>query len=319
MTASADGSAVEPGETLGRLVADAAAVLVSAGIESARLDARLLAAHALGLAPEAPILRPEAAVGPEGRERLQSAIRRRSAGEPVSRILKRREFWSLEFEIGPAVLDPRPDSEAVVAAVLDRLGDRTRPWRILDLGTGSGCLLLALLSELPAAEGIGVDISAGAAAMARGNALRLGLGGRARFVAGDWASALAGRYDAIVSNPPYIPSGDLAALAPEVTDHDPRLALDGGGGGLDHYRAILAGAAHLLAPSGLLALEFGEGQGAAIEAMVSAAQLAVDGTVPDLAGRPRCLLATPARRNGATPARRNGPGAENDPETIGFR
>lgn len=194
--------------------------------------------------------------------------------------------------------------------MLGRLGDRHRPWRILDLGTGSGCLLLALLSELPAAEGLGLDASAEAAGLARRNARRLGLEGRAAFVVGDWAAALAGRgYDAVVSNPPYIPSDAIAALAPEVAEHDPRLALDGGMDGFDCYRAILAQAPSLLAPDGLLAMEFGEGQEAVLRVLTEGAGLAVEGIAADLAGRPRCLIATPAGRND--------PAFRTDPETVG--
>lgn len=311
MTGMTEGPGGAPA-TLGRLVAEAAAALASAGIESARLDARILTAHALGVAPETPSLRPEARVAAGGRDTLDALIRRRAAGEPVARILKRREFWSLEFEIGPAVLDPRPDSEILVEAVLDRLDDRARPWRILDLGTGSGCLLLALLSELPAAEGIGLDVSPAAAALARGNARRLGLDGRAGFVTGDWASALGGRrYDAVIANPPYIPSDAIAGLEPDVADHDPRLALDGGVDGLDCYRAILAQATGLLAPAGLLAMEFGAGQDGALRALVEASGLAVERIAADLAGRPRCLLAT--QGEGIVPL------FGNDPETVGAR
>ncbi len=311
MTAMTEGPDSAPA-TMGRLVADATAVLASAGIESARLDARILAAHALGVAPETPFLWPEAPVAASGRDVLDSLIRRRAAGTPVSRILKRREFWSLDFEIGPAVLDPRPDSEILVEAVLDRLGDRTRPWRILDLGTGSGCLLLALLSELPAAEGLGLDASPAAAAMARRNARRLGLDGRAGFVVGDWASALGGRrYDAVIANPPYIPSDAIAALAPDVAEHDPQLALDGGVDGLGCYRAILAQATGLLAPAGLLAMEFGAGQDGALRTLVEETGLVVERIAADLAGRPRCLLATPGE--GIAPA------LGNDPETVGAR
>ena len=244
------------------------------------------------------------------RDVLESLIRRRAAGEPVARILKRREFWSLEFEIGPAVLDPRPDSEILVEAVLDRLGDRTRPWRILDLGTGSGCLLLALLSELPAAQGLGLDASPEAVALARRNARRLGLDERVGFVVGDWASGLAGcRYDAVIANPPYIPSDAIAALAPDVAEHDPRLALDGGADGLDCYRAILPQAAGLLAPAGLMAMEFGAGQDGALRTMTEDAGLAVERIAADLAGRPRCLLATRADWIG--------PASGIDPETVG--
>jgi release factor glutamine methyltransferase len=209
----------------------------------------------------------------------------------VSRLVGEREFWSLPFAVTPATLDPRPDSETLVEAALARTADRAAPVRLLDLGTGSGCLLLALLHELRAAWGVGTDRSAAAVAAARANAVRLGLADRARFVVADWAAPLAGRFDIVLANPPYIERGAIAGLAPEVARHDPVLALDGGPDGLDAYRAILAGLEALVAPRGRAYLEIGDGQAGAVSALLEAAGFADLELAHDLAGRARCLVA----------------------------
>jgi release factor glutamine methyltransferase len=197
--------------------------------------------------------------GDEAR-RLDALADRRLAGEPVSRIVAEREFYGRPFTIGPASLDPRPDTETLVERALGFAGTRTAPVEILDLGTGSGAILVTLLAELPVARGTGTDVCIAALDVARRNALRHGVAERARFVSADWCQGLEGRFDLIVANPPYIPSGDLDGLSREVRDHDPLRALDGGPDGLDAYRAIAAGAGPLLAPDGLLALEIGAGQ-----------------------------------------------------------
>lgn len=277
--------------SLGALFESAAARLREAGIEGARRDARLLLAEALGLEPQDLLLRPERMIGEEPARRAETMIERRAAGEPVSRILGRREFWSLAFRIGPAVLDPRPDSETLVRAVLERIPDRAAPLEILDLGTGSGCLLLALLHELPRARGLGTDISAAALETARDNATRLGLADRVRFEARDWAAGLTGSWQVIVSNPPYIREADLAGLAPEVARYEPGIALAGGRDGLEAYRRLLPQAADRLAPGGLLAVEIGAGQAVAVEELIRGAGLRPLGRVRDLGGFERCLLA----------------------------
>ena len=223
-------------------------------------------------------------------ERLEALLRRRVAREPMAYILGRREFWSLDLAVAPATLTPRPDSETLVAAVLDELPDRQAKLRLADFGTGSGCLLLALLSELPAASGIGVDIDADAAEVARGNAARLGLGPRMQVVQGEWGRSLDGPFDVIVSNPPYIATGDLAGLEPEL-GYEPRLALDGGADGLVAYRALIPDAARLLRSGGLLALEIGVGQAEAVEALLVACGLTPLGRRRDLALIERCVLA----------------------------
>ncbi|SMF33742.1 release factor glutamine methyltransferase [Tistlia consotensis] len=285
-------SRAEPGPaiSLGAALATATAELAAAGVEGARRDARLLLADAAGLEPAAVVAWPERPLAGPARATFESHVRRRAAHEPVSRILGRREFWSLSFALSPATLDPRPDSETLVEALLAEVGDRQRPLRLLDLGTGSGCLLLALLSELPAAWGLGIDRAPAAAAAARRNAAALGLGDRAAFLAGDWAAALDGRFDLIVSNPPYIARDELAGLDPEVARHDPPAALDGGPDGLDAYRALAAALPRLLRPGGVAALEIGSGQAASAGAVLTAGGLPAPRLLSDLAGRPRGLL-----------------------------
>lgn len=267
----------------------ATAQLGAAGIDQPRLDARVLIAHALGLTTEDVMLRAERTVSAAERQAIARLVARRARREPVSRIVRRREFWSLAFEVSPATLDPRPDSETVISATLAEIGARDRALRVLDLGTGTGCLLLALLSELPRARGLGVDRSAAVLAVARANARALGLKDRARFRRGDWGAGLAGRYDAILSNPPYIPSGDLAGLPAEV-GFDPVAALDGGPDGLAAYRAIAGQLPGLLAPAGVAALEVGAGQAAAVAQILAANGLKIAKIVNDLASTPRVVV-----------------------------
>jgi release factor glutamine methyltransferase len=276
--------------TIELVMRDATARLAAAGIETARLDARVLIAHALAVEPDDVLLHGRRAIGPGERRAIDRLIARRLGREPVSRIVRRREFWSLPFRVTPATLDPRADSEAVVAAALAALPDRTRPLQLLDLGTGTGCLLLALLSELPHARGLGVDVSAPALRVARANAAALGLKGRARFRRGSWGDGLAGRFDAIVSNPPYIPSGRVAGLPPEVR-FDPVAALDGGADGLAAYRAIAGALPRLLAPAGVVALEVGAGQARRVAALVEEHGLRMTKIVNDLANIERVVVA----------------------------
>jgi release factor glutamine methyltransferase len=251
---------VEHKLTLGHTLASLRRRLAAAGIASPALDARLLVIAATGLSHEALIAAPERTLAGDEARRLDALAERRLAGEPLSRILAEREFYGRPFTIGPASLDPRPDTETLVERALGFAGTRTAPVEILDLGTGSGAILVTLLAELPVARGTGTDVCIAALDVARRNALRHGVAERARFVSADWCQGLEGRFDLIVANPPYIPSGDLDGLSREVRDHDPLRALDGGPDGLDAYRAIAAGAGPLLAPDGLLALEIGAGQ-----------------------------------------------------------
>ncbi|WP_225770241.1 peptide chain release factor N(5)-glutamine methyltransferase [Inquilinus sp. Marseille-Q2685] len=272
---------------------DGTARLAAAGIDSALSDARLLLMHALGCDRTGLLSRAAEAMPAEAAARYAGYMARREAREPVSRILGRREFWSLDFALGPATLDPRPDSETLVEAALAAVPDRPpsdRPLRVLDLGTGTGCLLLAVLHERAAAFGIGVDRSEAAARTARDNARALGLADRASFLVGDWAAALAGRFDLVLSNPPYIPDADIAALDPEVREHEPLLALSGGADGLDAYRALAAALPDLLARGGTAVVELGIGQAADVAGLFRAAGLDIVGTPPDLAGIPRCVV-----------------------------
>jgi release factor glutamine methyltransferase len=279
-------------ETVGAAIEHAATALAAAGFGEARRRARRLVSAALRLSAAEVFAHPERIVIALETERIGDMLDRIIAHEPLSRIEGSREFWGLEFLLSADALDPRPETETIVETVLARLADRDRPYRFLDLGTGSGCLLLALLSEYRHACGVGIDIAPGAAAMARENARRLGLGARAWFAAGDWGAAIAAQFDAVVANPPYIPTGAIAGLPPEVRDYDPHTALDGGKDGLSCYRAIAADLPRLLAPSGLFAAEIGDRQSAAVAAILADAGLCVEIVSPDLAGIPRCLVAS---------------------------
>ena len=277
-------------ETIRRAVA---ARFRSSGIDSAELDARMLVGAVLDLDLTGIITAAGRQITENESDRLEVFARRRLAGEPVARILGHREFWGLPLNLSPATLVPRPDTETVVEMALQILRAEARanqPLRIADLGTGSGAILLALLSELPCANGVGTDVSAEALQTASGNAARLGLSDRATFIACDYASGLAGAFDLIVSNPPYIRSADINALAIEVRDHDPHTALDGGADGLDAYRALIPQAAQSLAPGATLVVEAGEGQSSDIEALMTAAGLTTAGPPKaDLAGIRRAV------------------------------
>jgi release factor glutamine methyltransferase len=264
-----------------------------AGIESAELDARILVGAVLGLDLTGMIAAAARILTKDEAARLEDHARRRMAGEPVARILGVKEFWSLPLQISPATLVPRPDTETVVEASLEMLRTESKhdaPLRIADLGTGSGAILLALLSELPNAFGVGTDISVAALRIARGNAAHLGFAPRAAFVACNYAAALSGPFDLMVSNPPYIRSADIASLGIEVRDHDPHSALDGGTDGLDAYRLIAPQAARLLAPGGTLIVEVGQGQSGDVEGLMTAAGFAPGGAPKaDLAGIRRAV------------------------------
>lgn len=253
-------------------IAATAQRLAVAGIANSRHEARLLHALAAG----------------DG-VRLAGYVRRRVAHEPYSRIRGAREFWSLDFALSPDTLDPRPDSETLIEAALAALPDRRAPLRVVDLGTGTGALLLALLSEYPDAVGLGVDILPGAVATAVRNAATLGLANRAQFVAGDWAEANLGAADVILANPPYISSSEIVALPPEVVRFDPRCALDGGNDGVTAYRVLAPVVQRTLKPDGWAFFELGDGQAEAVARIMTAAGLRVAGTRRDLAGCERCL------------------------------
>lgn len=262
-------------------------------IDSAELDARILVGAVLALDLTGLITSASRPVTPEQAARLEDFARRRLAGEPVARLLGRREFWGLPLQLSAETLVPRPDTETVVELALEMVRDAPasdRALRIADIGTGSGAILLALLSELPDAWGIGTDISAAALRTARANAANLGFEGRAVFIACDYAAALSAGFDLIVSNPPYIRSAEIAGLAREVRDHDPHRALDGGRLGLDAYRALVPQAARLLEPRGVLVVEVGQGQSGEVEGLMTAAGLTPERPPrADLAGVPRAV------------------------------
>jgi release factor glutamine methyltransferase len=260
--------------------------LRQAGIDNPAREARLLLAHALGVAGN--VVLDTAGHMPDT---FNGLLARRLAHEPMALILGRQGFWTLDLEVSPATLIPRPDSETLVEAALAAFAGRA-PGRILDLGTGTGCLLLACLSEFPDAFGVGVDISPEAASLAARNARANGLAARAAFLGGDWADALGGRFDLVLSNPPYIVSADIAGLMPEVARYEPASALDGGADGLDAYRRLAAMLPRLLAPGGVAVLELGQGQAEDVAGLAMAAGFAAPALRADLAGIPRALVLT---------------------------
>ncbi|MFN8757394.1 MAG: peptide chain release factor N(5)-glutamine methyltransferase [Tagaea sp.] len=280
-----------PPDTVGGLLAEIRTTLAAAGIENPRLEARLIVGDAAGATTEQMIARPEAPLDAVSAAFARALAERRADGAPVAYLLGAKEFWSLDFAVNAATLVPRPDSETLIEAALARFADFARPWRVADLGTGSGCLLLSFLSERPNASGVGVDASTEALTLARANARTLRLAARARFVCADWTSALAGPVDLVLANPPYIPSGDIPALSREVRDYEPVLALDGGPDGLDPYRAILSDLPRILAPDGAVVFEVGQGQADDVAALCVAAGLAVETVRRDLAGIPRAVVA----------------------------
>jgi release factor glutamine methyltransferase len=232
--------------------------------DNPRREARLLLAYALGVAQTDLIRDPSAHIEPTHYDHL---LARREAHEPIALILGRQEFWSLEFRVSTATLIPRADSETLVEAAISLFAGRPPPDRILDLGTGTGCLLLALLTEFPRAFGIGIDINPAAVGLAQDNARQLGLIDRSAFASGSWTNAIDGTFDLIVSNPPYVAEPDIAALMPEVARFEPRTALNGGPDGYDAYRAILPRLRETLTPAGAAILEVGAGQADVVIAM----------------------------------------------------
>ncbi|MBK5926064.1 peptide chain release factor N(5)-glutamine methyltransferase [Rhodobaculum claviforme] len=272
--------------TVAAALRNAAARLRAAGIDDPAGDARRLVAHALGWPPARLVIAGPDPLPPEAAAPLEAALAARCAHRPVAQILGWRAFWRHAFEVTPDVLDPRPETEVLVAAALEGTFAR-----VLDLGTGSGCVLLSLLAERPAARGLGIDVSDAALAVARRNAARLGLSDRATLRHGDWLAGVSGPFDLIVSNPPYLAAHELAGLAPEVRDWEPAIALSPGGDGLDAYRAIAAGAAAVLAPGGVLAVEIGPTQAEAVAALMRSGGLAGTQLRRDLDGRARVVLA----------------------------
>lgn len=263
--------------------------LSEAGFETAPVDARLLLLSVLHVPATELITNPDVPLTADEAERLGAVTRRRLDHEPVARIIGEREFWGLPFALSPETLVPRPDTETVVETALDLLPDRQAPLLMADFGTGSGCLLVALLHELPQAAGLGVDLSLGALKTARGNAWTNGVGRRSFFALSHWADAITGRFDLIVSNPPYIASPVIPTLDPEVREHDPILALDGGPDGLEPYRILLREAKRLLVPGGLLAVEIGYDQAEDLRSLAASHGLEILKVAHDLSGNPRCV------------------------------
>lgn len=262
----------------------AAATQLAAVSDTPRLDAELLMAHALGASRDELLLRRLDDPAPAA---FAPLLARRLAHEPVAYITGTRAFWTIELAVGPGALVPRADSETLIEAAVEHFADRP-PAAILDLGTGPGTLLLAALDQWPQATGLGIDRSAEALAMARANAERLGLAARARFVEGDWATGVAGPFDLVLANPPYIGTGET--LPREVRDHEPAGALFAGLDGLDAYRAIIPDLPRLIGPHGIAILEIGHSQAEAVGAILAAAGLEWQ-LRRDLAGRPRALAA----------------------------
>lgn len=285
-------SAAIAATTIGAAHRAAAARLAVAGLAEPRREARLILALALEVDPATVLGYPERGVDEAAQARLGALIARRLRHEPYSRLKGRREFWSLDFALSPETLDPRPDSEALIEAALAHLPDRQARLRILDFGTGTGCLLLALLTELPNAVGLGIDIQPGAVETARRNAAALGLEARAQFKQGDWDREIEGQVDVILANPPYIPSKSIPSLAPEVAVFDPPAALDGGADGLDAYRLLAPATQRLLTQGGLACFEFGSGQTVSVVRLLCESGLTINEIRRDMAGLERCVVAT---------------------------
>ena len=299
--------ALQAGVTRGEALKALRILFADAGIDDGAVDARLLLCAADDLNSADLIRAPELVLSQAALQRLAPMAGRRAAGEPVSRILARREFWGLPLTISPDVLDPRPDTETLVEAVVRELAPRREaPLRILDLGAGSGAILCALLKEFGAATGIAIDLSAPAAAQARANLAACGLAGRSGVIVGSWGQAILGSFDVIVSNPPYIPSYEIGELEREVRDHDPALALDGGPDGLDAYRAIAPQLGPLLCEDGRFFLEVGAGQADDVTTTLAGYGLAKLTRYADLAGVARVVSGGLSPR-GFAPITKRGP------------
>lgn len=270
------------------LLTDLARDLASANIDSPRRDANLILQMAL-LSDEPVLMHHEVSLGAAAQARLSDLMHRRKQGCPISRLRGSREFYSLDFALNEATLDPRPDSEVLVEAAIAHC--RNRAFHIGDFGTGSGCLLLSVLANVPHATGIGLDISGDAVRQAAANAAKHGLSDRAAFMTSDWDGALdeAMQFDMILTNPPYIPTGDAPSLAPEVRLFDPELALFAGESGLDAYQRVMGIVARRLVPGGVCFVELGQGQEDDVTALALAAGLVPDGQLKDLAGIIRVL------------------------------
>jgi release factor glutamine methyltransferase len=277
--------------TIGGAINELTLQFTAAGLDAPRLDARILVGHVTGLEPSLLFARSDQALSAGESEAVRALAKRRLSYEPVSRILGHREFWGLDFGLNSATLDPRPDTETVVTAALALKDKLPAKPRILDLGTGTGCILISLLSEWPESRGMGIDLDPRALEMAAANAMRLGVGARAQFREGDWCDGLEENYDLIVSNPPYIGESEACALAPEVTSFDPPAALFAGPDGLGAYRGLIPGAKARLSAGGRLILEIGVTQEQAVETLLNQVGIVIETRAKDLSGRVRALVA----------------------------
>ena len=287
------GFCADPEGSVGAFLCRAGQHLRAAAIPQPRMEARMLLARAMGVTQEALLRDPRAPVPEAAAAPFAEMLRRRLDGAPMAYLTGSQGFWTLDLATSPDTLIPRADTEALIEAALALFPERAAVGRILDLGTGTGAILLAALAEFPAAFGVGVDLVPGAAALAARNARRNALGDRCAFLAGSWAEALAGRFDLILSNPPYIESAAIAGLMPEVARHEPLSALDGGPDGLVAYRALAGCLLRLLAPEGRAVLELGQGQEPAVAALMRDAGLRVPGARQDLGGIARALIVAP--------------------------
>jgi release factor glutamine methyltransferase len=265
-------------------------LLQKKGITSAFLDAELLLAHALGVTREKIICYPELILSDEQITKFEELIQRRASREPMAHILGRREFWGRDFKVNKHTLDPRPDSETLIEGALDLYPDRNQNLRIIDFGTGTGCLLLTLLAEFQNANGLGVDISEDALVVAKENSCNLGLAKRSQFIVSRWGKEVQGKYDLIISNPPYIKSSDIEGLEPEVAEYEPKSALDGGISGLKCYEDLAPYIASIISDNGFAILEFGMGQDNDVKAILESVGLTFVAFRKDLAGIIRCVV-----------------------------
>ena len=277
-------------ETLVSLWTDVRKRLEAAGIDSPVLDARLLLEAGAGVSRLEIVTDPRRAVSDEQVAAVDALTKRREAREPISHIIGRKHFWTLDLAVNANVLTPRPETEFVVEAGLRETLPADGPHRILDLGAGSGAIILALLKDRPSATGVAIDVSEDALSVLRANAEHVGVAERVQIREGDWANDIDERFDLVVSNPPYIPSAGIAGLAPEVSQFEPRLALDGGADGLAAYRIIIDALPRLLRPGAAFALEVGAGQAEAVKALAEMAGLVVDEPWRDLSGIPRVVV-----------------------------
>ena len=274
-------------ETVRGLLIEARLVLADAGIDSVALDARLLLQAAAALRHEDIVADPDGEIAAPAARTFRHMVARRQTHEPVSRILGEREFYGRGFRVNPAVLDPRPDTETLIVETLKHVKPGAR---ILDLGTGTGAIIVTLLAECPTASGTATDLSAAALDIARVNSERHGTGSRLGFVHCSWFDGISGDFDVIVSNPPYIPLAEISSLSPDVRDFDPLRALDGGPDGLEAYRRIASGAGPHLAPAGMILVEIGAGQEMPVAAIFAARGLTLESSASDLGGHVRCLV-----------------------------